>query len=45
MQLQGHAQMMVRLFDYGQNPQIALNAPPWRFDTGLQVGAGGERRC
>ncbi|MFP6590877.1 MAG: gamma-glutamyltransferase, partial [Candidatus Latescibacterota bacterium] len=37
MQPQGHAQMMVRLFDYGQNPQTALDAPRWRFDTGLQV--------
>ena len=37
MQPQGHAQMMVRLFDYGQNPQTVLDAPRWRFDTGLQV--------
>ena len=34
---EGHAQMMVRLFDYGQNPQTVLDAPRWRFDTGLQV--------
>ena len=45
MQLQEHAQMMVRLLDYRKNPQIALDAPRWRFDTGLQVGAGGERWC
>lgn len=38
MQPQGHAQVMVRLFDYGQNPQAALDAPRWRFDTGLAVG-------
>ncbi|SVE58201.1 uncharacterized protein METZ01_LOCUS511055, partial [marine metagenome] len=31
MQPQGHAQMMVRLFDYGQNPQTVLDAPRWRF--------------
>jgi gamma-glutamyltranspeptidase/glutathione hydrolase len=37
MQPQGHAQVMVRLFDYGQNPQTALDAPRWRFDTGLDV--------
>ena len=37
MQPQGHAQVMVRLFDYGQNPQAALDAPRWRFDTGLEV--------
>ncbi|HCL30381.1 MAG TPA: gamma-glutamyltransferase [Candidatus Latescibacteria bacterium] len=38
MQPQGHAQVMVRLFDYEQNPQAALDAPRWRFDTGLDVG-------
>jgi gamma-glutamyltranspeptidase len=27
MQPQGHAQMMIRLFDYGQNPQAACDAP------------------
>ncbi|MDA0335640.1 MAG: gamma-glutamyltransferase family protein, partial [bacterium] len=37
MQPQGHAQVMVRLFDYEQNPQTALDAPRWRFDTGLDV--------
>jgi len=38
MQPQGHAQVMVRLFDYQQNPQAVLDAPRWRFDTGLDVG-------
>jgi gamma-glutamyltranspeptidase / glutathione hydrolase len=38
MQPQGHAQVMVRLFDYEQNPQAALDAPRWRFDTGLDIG-------
>lgn len=37
MQPQGHAQVMVRLFDYGQNPQTALDAPRWRFESGLEV--------
>ncbi len=37
MQPQGHAQMMTRIFDSGQNPQSALDAPRWRFDTGLDV--------
>jgi gamma-glutamyltranspeptidase/glutathione hydrolase len=30
MQAQGHVQMMVRIFDYGQNPQTASDAPRWR---------------
>jgi len=29
MQPQGHAQMMVRIFDHGQNPQAACDAPRW----------------
>ncbi len=29
MQPQGHVQMMVRIFDYGQNPQSACDAPRW----------------
>jgi gamma-glutamyltranspeptidase/glutathione hydrolase len=37
MQPQGHAQVMARLIDYGQNPQAALDAPRWRFDTGMDV--------
>ncbi len=30
MQPQGHLQMMVRMFDYHQNPQAACDAPRWR---------------
>jgi gamma-glutamyltranspeptidase/glutathione hydrolase len=29
MQAQGHLQMMVRIFAYGQNPQAAADAPRW----------------
>ena len=29
MQPQGHLQMVLRIFDYGQNPQSALDAPRW----------------
>ena len=29
MQPQGHLQMVVRIFDYGQNPQAASDAPRW----------------
>src|SRR5215510_8826827 len=36
MQAQGHSQVMVRLVDYGQNPQAASDAPRWR------VGESGE---
>ena len=31
MQAQGHAQVMVRLADYRQNPQAASDAPRWRI--------------
>lgn len=37
MQPQGHSQMLVRLADYGQNPQAAMDAPRWRVDAGLNV--------
>ena len=37
MQPQGHAQMVVRLRDYRQNPQTASDAPRWRVVEGLEV--------
>jgi gamma-glutamyltranspeptidase/glutathione hydrolase len=37
MQPQGHAQVVVRLLTYGQNPQCALDAPRWRVESGLKV--------
>jgi gamma-glutamyltranspeptidase/glutathione hydrolase len=38
MQPQGHAQMMIRLADYGQNPQAASDAPRWQVLQDLDVG-------
>ncbi|HNT74009.1 MAG TPA: gamma-glutamyltransferase family protein [Anaerolineae bacterium] len=35
MQPQGHVQMMVRLFDHGQNPQAASDAPRWYVEENL----------
>jgi gamma-glutamyltranspeptidase/glutathione hydrolase len=37
MQPQGHAQVMVRLADFNQNPQAALDAPRWQVTEGLTV--------
>jgi gamma-glutamyltranspeptidase/glutathione hydrolase len=37
MQAQGHVQMMVRVFDRGQNPQAASDAPRWQVTHGLEV--------
>ena len=42
MQHQGHLQMVRRLFDHGQNPQAASDAPRWHvypdFSVGLETG-------
>ncbi len=37
MQAQGHVQMVVRLADYGQNPQAAADAPRFQILQGRQV--------
>lgn len=37
MQPQGHAQVMVRIADYGQNPQTACDGPRYRWVKGLEV--------
>lgn len=37
MQPQGHMQTLVRMLDYGQNPQAACDAPRWRFNNGLEI--------
>lgn len=37
MQPQGHGQVVIRIADYGQNPQAALDAPRWRVNDGRSV--------
>ncbi|MBX9872039.1 MAG: gamma-glutamyltransferase family protein [Burkholderiaceae bacterium] len=37
MQPQGHLQTVVRMLDYGQNPQAACDAPRWRYNAGLEI--------
>ncbi|BDD88330.1 gamma-glutamyltransferase family protein [Desulfofustis limnaeus] len=37
MQAQGHVQMMIRLFDYGQHPQAASDAPRWHVNRDLSL--------
>jgi gamma-glutamyltranspeptidase/glutathione hydrolase len=36
-QPQGHVQVIVRMADYKQNPQAALDAPRWRVESGMKV--------
>jgi gamma-glutamyltranspeptidase / glutathione hydrolase len=46
MQPQGHSQMMIRIFDYAQNPQAASDAPRWcvlqHLDVALEPGFDSE---
>ncbi len=52
MQPQGHVQMMVRMFDYHQNPQAASDAPRWHvtedgrvmLEKGFDPAAAAELR-
>ncbi|MGD1916916.1 MAG: gamma-glutamyltransferase family protein [Phycisphaerales bacterium] len=37
MQPQGHAQVVVRMGDHGQNPQAALDAPRWQVERNGRV--------
>jgi len=45
MQHQGHVQMVSRIFDHGQNPQAASDAPRWRVfgDGRICVETGFDR--
>jgi len=45
MQPQGHMQTLVRMLDYGQNPQAACDAPRWRFNAGLEINAEAAMRA
>jgi gamma-glutamyltranspeptidase/glutathione hydrolase len=38
MQPQGHLQVVVRIADYGQNPQAACDGPRFRWLGGMRVG-------
>ena len=37
MQHQGHVQMVTRIFDHGENPQAASDAPRWHVTPGFAV--------
>jgi gamma-glutamyltranspeptidase/glutathione hydrolase len=37
IQPQGHVQTLLRIIDYGQQPQAALDAPRWKVGTGVSV--------
>ncbi len=37
MQAQGHVQMITRIFDYGQNPQAASDAPRWHVMPDMKL--------
>jgi len=37
MQAQGHVQMLIRLADFGQNPQAAADAPRWQVLQGKEI--------
>jgi gamma-glutamyltranspeptidase/glutathione hydrolase len=41
MQPQGHAQVVVRIADYGQNPQAACDGPRYRWVKDMEVNVEG----
>ena len=42
MQPQGHMQTLVRMLDYKMSPQMACDAPRWRFNQGLEINVEGS---
>jgi gamma-glutamyltranspeptidase / glutathione hydrolase len=42
MQPQGHLQTLVRMIDFGQNPQAACDAPRWRVNQGVSLNVDGH---
>ncbi|MFM2209361.1 MAG: gamma-glutamyltransferase family protein [Burkholderiaceae bacterium] len=45
MQPQGHMQTLVRMLDYGQNPQAACDAPRWRFNQGFEINVESQMKA
>ena len=45
MQPQGHVQTLVRMLDYGQNPQAACDAPRWRYNEGFEINVESNMRA
>ena len=47
MQHQGHVQMVTRIFDHGENPQAASDAPRWHVtpDFALALEAGFDKQA
>lgn len=37
MQPQGHVQMVMNSIDFGLNPQAALDAPRWEWESGMRI--------
>src|SRR5690606_31829786 len=44
MQPQGHLQTLVRMLDYGQQPQAACDAPRWKWNNGLSLDVESSMR-
>ncbi len=45
MQPQGHIQMVIRMIDFGQNPQTASDAPRWIVNPDYSIGLETGSNC